>query len=240
MEKETNLSNADNPELELGSELGKKDVSKAEDLETEATPETVSGEEYFQKITGRDDIKSKADFEKHYEGLKSLVGDQKVAEMREKAEKYDALQKEIGEKADEFLGTEEGKKLTKDIAREAIEERVDKLEGEIKVERFLKTHPEAEPILDLVQAKADRDKISFEDSYTKVSSGEKFSLQELLSTKLEAEKAKEEEKSIGVESKARIGSTSSQEVAQLAKEVEETGNLTAKEKLVEKTLGLSE
>lgn len=236
MAEENKPLNSDNPELELGSELGKKDVSKAENLETKATPEEEA--EYYQKLTGREDIKSKADFEKHYQGLKSLVGDQKIAEMREKAEAYEKMQQEIEREADEFLESEEGKETAKEFAEEAIETRVSGLEDELKTERFLKTHPEAQSLIDLIKAKADRNEISLEEAYTKTFEGEQFSLKELLESKLEAEKAKAEEKSIGVESKSRIGPGSSAEISQLIEQVRKTDSAAAKQKLVEKILGL--
>jgi len=238
MAEETNLNSADSGGLELESSESKEDVSKAEGLESKATPEEEA--EYYQKLTGREDIKSKADFEKHYEGLKSLVGDQSIAEMRKKAEAYEKVQQEIEKEADEFLESEEGKETAKEFAEGAMETRVSTLEGELKTERFLKTHPEAQSLIGLVKAKADRNKISLEDAYTKTFEGEQFSLKELLGSKLEAEKAKEEEKSIGVESKSRMAAGSSAEISQLMEEVRKTDSATAKQKLVEKVLGLSE
>ena len=239
MENETNLSESDNREQKLSSGLGEENVSKQENLEAKPTPEG-SETEYYQKLTGRTDIKSKADFEKHYQGLKSLVGDQKIAEMREKAEAYEKFQQEINREADEFLESEEGKEVAKDFAEGAIEGRIGKLEDELITERFLKTHPEAQSIIGIIRAKADRTEVSLEDAYTKPSEGEQFSLQELLSSKLEAEKTKEEEKSIEVESKSRIATGGSAEISQLIENVRKTDSLAAKEKLVEKTLGLSE
>ena len=241
MEKETNLSKSDDPELELGSEPGKKDVSKPENLETgEAAPENPSEAEFFQKLTGREDIKSPEDFTKHYEGLKKLVGDQEVATMRKKAEEYDSLKKELGERADEFLGSEEGKEFLKDFVGKRIEERVSRLEGESKQERFLKAHPEAEPILDLVTARADKDEISLEEAYTRATEGKGFSIQDLVNSKLEAEKTKAEEKSIGVDSKSRMTPGESAELGQLIEGVEKSDTFEAKQKLVEKTLKLPE
>ena len=236
MEKETNLEPADSGDLELESSESEKDVSGSEDLEKK-TPEEA---EYYQKLTGRNDIKSKADFEKHYEGLKNLVGNQKTAEMRKKAEAYDKLQQDIGKEADEFLKSEEGKETAKDFAQEAMEERVGNLEDELKTERFFKTHPEAQSIIDLIKVKADRNEISFEDAYLKPSEGEKFSLQELLTSKLEAEKSREEEKSSSVESKSRMAPGMSAEISQLIDKVQKTDSLADKQKLVEKILGLSE
>jgi len=239
MENETNLSESDNREQKLSSGLGEENVSKQENLEAKPTPEG-SETEYYQKLTGRTDIKSKADFEKHYQGLKSLVGDQKIAEMREKAEAYEKFQQEINREADEFLESEEGKEVAKDFAEGAVEDRVGKLEDELKTERFLKTHPEAQSIIDLIKVKADRNEISFEDAYLKPSEGEKFSLQELLTSKLEAEKSREEEKSSSVESKSRMAPGMSAEISQLIDKVQKTDSLADKQKLVEKILGLSE
>lgn len=233
---ETNPYSADAEELELGASAGEEDVSKTDNLGTQLSAKQA---EYYQKLTGREDIKTKEDFEKHYEGLKSLVGDQKIAELRKKAEKYDALQAEIRKEADEFLKTPEGQAIEKEFAKEAMEDRISSLENEIKIQRFLKNYPEAEPIVDLVQAKASRNEVSLEEAYSKVFGDEKYSLQDLLRTKLEVEKSKAEEKSIGVESKSRIALNEQAELNQLVKEVQEKDTLEAKQKLVEKALGLS-
>lgn len=233
MEEEIKPS-TDNQELELGSGLG-EDVSKAEDLEAEPTSETVD----YKKLTGRDDIKTEKDFKKHYEGLKSLVGDQRLAELRTKAEKYDKLQVDIRKETDEFLVTEEGKEVAKGFAEEAIEGRVGNLENELKIERFLKTYPEAQSIVNLVRAKSDINEISLEKAYAESLANEKYSLKDLLSSKLEADKAKGEEKSSLVESKSRIASGMTAEVNKLVEEVQKTDSLDAKQKLVEKILELS-
>jgi len=234
MEEQTNKANSG--ALELEPSEGGVNVPTTES--SGATPSEEAAE-YYQKLTGREDIKSREDFEKHYEGMKSLVGDQKLAELRQKAEKYEALQAEIKKEADEFGKTPAGKEVAKDFAREAVEDRLSNLEDEIKTSRFLKNHPEAEPIADLIKAKALRNEVPLEDAYGKTFN-EKYSLQDLLATKLEVEKTKAEEKSIGVESKARTGSMSSQELAQLTEQVQKTDTLAAKQKLVEKVLGLSE
>lgn len=236
MEKDNKPSATDTKDSELKSLEKKEDVSKTETLESEKVDEA----EYYKKLTGREDIKSKEDFGKHYEGLKSLVGDQKVAEMRTKAEKFDILQKEINKEAEDFLGTEEGKKLTEEKKGEVIEERVSTLEDKTKKRDFLVSHPEAEPLMSLVKTKADRNEISLEDAFIKPLEGEKYSLKELLDSRLEVDKTKEEEKSIGVDSKQRSGVIASQEATQLVEKVEKSDSFEDKQKLVEKVLDIGE
>jgi hypothetical protein len=167
-----------------------------------------------------------------------LVGDQKLAELREKAEKYDKLQAEIDEEAEEFMKTPEGKKTVKELAKDAIEGRVDRLEEELKTERFLKNYPEAQPVVNLVKAKSLQNKISFEDAYAKPLGGEQYSLKDLLTSKLEVDKIKSEEVT-GVESKSRIATGDLAEINQLVEKVKREDSLEVKQKLVEKTLGLS-
>ena len=101
--EETNPKETNSGDLELESSEGTKDVSKTEDLEAQSSEEA----KYYQELTGREDIKSKEDFEKHYSGLKSLVGDQKVAEMREKAESFDKMIAEANKIVDEAEKTGE-------------------------------------------------------------------------------------------------------------------------------------
>ncbi len=224
----------DSGDLELESPESKIDVPKTEDLENQPSEE----EEYYKKITGREDIKSKADFEKHYEGMRSLVGDQKLAELRKKAEKYETLQTEINKDADEFAKTPEGEKTAKDFAEGVIEDRVNQLEEDLKMEKFFKGYPEAQPIINLVKAKSSQNKISFEDAYAKPLEGEKYSLKDLLASKLEVEKNKSEEIT-GIESKSRVSLGDSAEISQLVEKVQKEDTFEAKQKLVEKSLGLS-
>jgi len=207
---------------ELTPAEGTEDVSKADDLEA------PSDEDYYQKLTGREDVKSKEDFEKHYDGMKRLVGDQTIAEMRKKAEAYEKISK-----------TQKGEAV-KGASQDPVEGRVDRLEDELKVERFLKQFPEAQPILGSIRAKAKLNDLTFEEAYSKPLGDEKFSMQELITSKLEAEKAKDEEQSIGVKSKPRIAQGDQAEINQLTKQVQETDSIKAKENLVEKALRLSE
>lgn len=227
MENETNLK-ADAGDAVNTSSEKQEDVSQAKDLGAESPDEA-----FYKELTGREDIKSKEDFQKHYDGLKSLVGDQKVAEMRKKSESYDKLQGEVGKETDEFLKTPEGKQTLKEFASGAKEERLDKLEEEILSMRFLKKNPEVEPFMDLIKVTAQAKGISYEDAFEN-------HLKDLVATKLETEKTKAEEKSIGVESKAGVAPGNQAEVSQLIKAVEETDSNEAKQKLVEKTLGLSQ
>jgi len=219
-------------DLELESTEGEENVSKTEDLGTEST--SSEEVEYYKKLTGREDIKNKIDFEKHYEGLKKLVGNQAIAEMRKKAEAYEKSQQEIGREANEFIASEEGKETMKEFETGAVVERVEKLEEEILESRFLKKNPEVEPYLDLVKAVSIKEGgISYEEAYSKY-------LKDLIVSKLEVDKTKETERSIGVESKSRLTpAISSAEISQLVEQVKKTDSTEAKQKLVEKTLGLS-
>jgi len=220
--------NTDSGVSELKTSEGIKDVSKIEDLEAKTSEEA----KYYQELTGREDIKSKEDFEKHYEGLKKLVGDQKIAALREKAEAYETLQQEINKEADEFLETPEGQETIEEFTKEATTEEVYSIRDELDDMKFLKKNPEAEPFIDVIKAVAKEKEISKEEAY-------QSHLKDLITSKLEVEKSKTEERSIGVESKPRIAPGISADVSQLIEEVKKTDSLAAKQKLVEKVLGLS-
>jgi hypothetical protein len=216
--EENKPKEANSEGAELTPAEGTEDVSR--DKSSEASASEV---EYYQKLTGRNDIKSKEDFSKHYDGLKSLVGDQALAKMREKAEAYEKIQNAIEEKP-----KEQGEK--------SIDNRISTLEEELKTERFLKQFSEAEPIINSLKAKSKEYGISLQEAYTKPIGSEKFSMQDLLTTKLETEKTKSEEKSISVESKGRIAPEKSSKMSQLAETVRKTDSQIAKQDLVREYL----
>lgn len=215
-ENKPNVTDSEGSELKPAE--GTEDVSQLQGSEANA-----SEAEYYQKITGRDDIKSKGDFEKHYEGLKNLVGDQSIAEMRKKAEAFEKIQSAENNTKKGGDGNE-------------VEGRLNKLEDELKTERFLKQYPESNSIIGSVKAKAKEYGVSLEEAYAKPIGNEKFSIQDLLATKLEVDKAKAEEKSISVESKGRITSEKSNKISQLAEEVDKTDSERAKQDLVREYL----
>jgi len=229
MEEETNLNLTDAGDVDVASSVSQEDVSQADNLENKSPADES---DYYKRLTGRDDIKTREDFEKHYQGLKSLVGDQKIAELRRKAEEYEKLQAEISKEANEFLASEEGQEVLKDFTGSAIEEKVNQLEEEIMTSKFLKKNPAVEPFMDIIKSTAKAKGISYEEAYDGY-------LKDLINTKLEVDKAKSEEKSIAVESKQKTTFGNQAEFNQLIKAVRETDSEAAKQKLVEKFLKLS-
>ena len=167
---ETNLP-VTNPE-EL-SEGGNADVSSA-DLQTE---EALTLTE-LNALTNRT-FGSKTDALKHIEGLNKLVGDQKIAETRKKADNYDALNRKynalVGAYATENSMTVEeatqeiGKftssvKETETDASSRIDKELSSLKKEMALDKFLSKHPETKEYIDVIEAVADRKGISFEEA----------------------------------------------------------------------------
>jgi len=228
--EENKLSVSDSEELELGSAEGEENVSEATNLENSPSPaDTLSEAEYFQKLTGRKDIKTKEDFEKHYQNLKKLVGDQAIAELRKKAEAYDKLQQEIEKEADEFLASEEGQEFAKELEADVEKSEVADLKERLEAIEFLKKHPEAEPYLDVIRSFASYSGTSLEEAYEQ-------RLKDLIDSKLEAEKLKKEERNIGVESKPRLSSSKIAKLSQLVEQIKKAPTDDAKEALVREWL----
>ena len=223
MEKENKLSSSNSGDLELESSEGEENVSEAEDLET-----SEKEEEYYKKLTGREDIKGKEDFEKHYKELSSFVG-QNPKELKEKAEAFDQMIEDANKIVDEAEETGEIPPLEKEMPELA---EVSSLRDEFDDMKFLKKNPQAETFIDVIKAVAKEKGISREEAY-------QDNLKDLITTKLEADKTKEEEKSRVVESKTRVAPGMTAGVNKLIEEVQKTDSIDAKQKLVEKILELS-
>lgn len=199
---------------------GEEDVSKEANLEKSATPikEAVELEE-LKNITGRE-YKSKDDVIKHISELNKLVGDQAIAEARQKAQEYDRLKKE----AEELAGENEMPDQTP-----AEPSEIAKLREEFQTEQLLRKYPEAESILTTVKAISKAEGLSLKDAYEK-------HLKDIYAAKLESEKAKDQERNISVTSKQRISSSKQGRIAEAAKQALESQTDEAKQNLVKEVL----
>lgn len=212
-----------NPE---GSELkpaeGTEDVSKAKDLEAGAQPSEELTLEEINKITGRE-FKNREEFEKHYKELSSFVG-QNPQELKEKAEAFDKMIEDANKIVDEAESTGELEKIEVPSEIEEVKRKIEEME-------LSKSYPEAEKVKETIYSIAQAEGISLKEAYEK-------HLKDLVTSKLEVEKSKAEEIT-GIESKSRIAPGESAEISQLIDKVQKTDSLEAKQKLVEKILGLS-
>lgn len=172
MDPETNLQTADSTDTFAE---GDADVTgNTADLPKE---EALTLEE-LNTLTNRT-FGTKAEALKHIEGLNKLVGDQRIAESRKKADNYDALNrkyntlveayanensmtvdeatKEIGE----YIGSV---KETETDASSRVDKELASLKKEITLDRFLSKHPETKDFIDVIEAVADKKGISFEEA----------------------------------------------------------------------------
>lgn len=212
-------------EWELDSSEGEGDVTPSEDLE--ATNPSGEEEEILSKvkeITGRE-FKNLQDFQKHYKNLVSLVGDQKIAELRKKAEAYEKLQQEIDKEAEEFINSEEGQEFLKEYQPSEVEE----LKRKVEEIELTKVHPEAEKFLNVIYPIAESQGITLKEAYEDY-------LKDLVASKLEMEKAKNEERSISVEPKGRISSQKASRISELVEKIRKTDSDSAKQALVREFL----
>lgn len=215
MANEIKPNSADSEERELGSAEGEEDVSEPKEGLEEAIPSEEG--EYYKKLTGREDIETKEDFEKHYRGLISLVG-QNPQELKEKAEAFDKIIEDANKIIDEAEATGELEKIE-------IPDEITELKRKVEETELLRSYPEIEKFIPTISSIADAEGISLKEAYEK-------RLKDLVISKLELEKAKEQEKSISVESKARISSTKAQTIEALVDRVIKEGTDEAKEALV--------
>ena len=188
--------------------------------------ESKKSEEYYKELTGRNDIKTKEDFDKHYEGLKNLVGDQKIVEIRKKAEAHDKMLKDAGEDIDKFTKTDDGKKVIEGVKEDEKKDEIKGMKAQMAEERFIRKHPELESYVELVQAVAGEKGLDLESAY-------KNHLEDLIASKIESDKSKNDEKNSSVNSKSRLSSSKGRNLEQLSKDALEHPSDDTQHKLVE-------
>lgn len=226
---ETNPSTANPEESVDNSAEGGEDVSEDKNLEAEST--TDQGTEVEEKInkvneiTGRD-FKTWEEFQEHYKNLNSLVGDEKIVEIRKKATDYDKITKQAGEDVNKFIETDDGKKVVAEVKEDAKEDRMKEIEETLEEERFLRKNEGLEQYVENIRSVARDKNISLQEAYDN-------HLKELIASKLESDKTKKEEHSIGVESKSRLSSSKGKNLEQLSKDALEKPSDETHEKLVE-------
>lgn len=216
MEKNKPLD-TDSGDLELESAEGDKDVSEADKLEEKAdtSEEGAKTLEYFKKLTGRD-FKSAEDFEKHYKELSTFVG-QNPKELKEKAEAFDKL-------------IEDANKTVKEAEKEGdVTPEISQLKTKVSEMELERHYPEATKHLGILQPLAENLGITLKEAYEN-------HLKDLVTSKIEADKTKEQEKSISVESKGRISSDKSAKISQLVEDVSKTDSEKSKQDLVREYL----
>lgn len=207
----------DSEELNVGSAEGNKDVSEAKKLEVKANTleEGAKKLEYFKKLTGRE-FKSDEDFEKHYKELSSFVG-KNPQELKEKAEAFDKL-------------IEDANKTVKEAEKEGdVSPEISQLKTKVSEMELERHYPEAIKHLGILQPLSEKLGITLKEAYEN-------HLRDLVTSKIEADKTKEQEKSISVESKGRITSDKSAKISQLVEGVSKTDSEKLKQDLVREYL----
>jgi hypothetical protein len=215
MANETNLSSTNSEELELDSPEGEEDVSTDETNGGESTnaSEKEIDMEKIEKVTGRK-FKDLGDFEKHYKELSSFVG-KNPKELKEKAESFDKIM------ADANHAIKESKEGKSDLN----ENEVSQLKKKVEEMEFIRDYPESKTHLDIISSFAKGKNISLKEAY-------EDHLKDLISSKSESEKAKEQEQFIGVESKGRLSQGRSVKINEIAQRVIKSNSDEAKEDLV--------
>jgi hypothetical protein len=211
MEEQTFKS--DSEELELGSAEGVKDVQDGLDNSSARegkTQEELSLEE-LSKLTGRE-FKDKEDFQKHYKELSSFVG-KNPRELEEKARAYD---QRIAE-TKQTLSTAKSDGASNDEIR-SLRLKIEEME-------LLKDNPEASKILPTIKSLADSRGVSLKEAF-------EGDLKDMFLSKLEAEKQKQEEQNVSIESKSRISSSKASKLNSLASQVKTSDSDEVKEALV--------
>lgn len=139
----------DNKPNETNGDVG--NLETLNEVLAESGQEDVGGEdasapnlEEINRITGRN-FNSLEDFEKHYNNLNSLVGDQKRVENEKKAKELESLKSQNSPE---------------------LQERLDRLEAIIAEKDFIRENPTAEKALDLVKAVAKAKGVSLEEAWT--------------------------------------------------------------------------
>lgn len=136
----TDVTNPDATDTSELDDIFEDDVQEegAEDVKGKSEVENLTLEE-LNKVSGRK-FESKADYLKHYAGLKSLVGNQELAKERKKKEvkedTSDAVSRELAD-------------LKKDLAKKD----------------FLLETPTAKEYLDIVEAYAEKNNLSLSEAW---------------------------------------------------------------------------
>ena len=203
--------NPDSEGQELSPAEGEKDVQ--ENLDSE--PEEESLVKKLSDITGRE-FKDEEDFKKHYKELSSFVG-KNPKELEEKAKLYD---EQLTKSKDKLEKAQSGGSSTEEI--QVLKDKIEEME-------LLKDYPESSKILNTIRDVANSRKVTLKEAF-------ESDLQDLLKSKLEAEKRQEEERNSSVESKSRVSSSKANKITSLAEQVKTSGSDEDKEALVKEFL----
>lgn len=186
MSDENKPSASDTGSVGAANAVGVEDVQSqtGSDQDASTSADSLTKAE-IEQILGRS-FENKTEALKTLEGMKSLVGDQAVADARKKADTYNALVKSVAQQlnsseeyADLYLqgkvpdadtgalvsGSTEHTEYKDPVARAQVLQ----LQEELQKERLLKKYPEAENVLGEVVDLAKARKISLLDAYEKSS-----------------------------------------------------------------------
>ena len=168
------------------------------------------------------EFKSKEEYFKHYENLQSFSGSDEAQELRLKAKQYDELIKNAGDvekllekKPEKPVTTKENTKIPEMIDEmiSPMNEQLKELREKLDVAEFLKKFPEAETHLDTIKAVAFKQEKSMGEVYD--GSG----LQTLINDSKDLQKAKDQEKDLGVKPTGRLAPTQNRKVSDLVKQL---------------------
>lgn len=123
-------------------------------LETpvEEKPKTDDVLDFMKNISGRD-FKDREDLEKHYKNLASYVGSKSLQEYKTKSEQYDKLMAEA-DAVSKALNPEQSVVTPQPVEDplKGVKQEVEKLREEMQTDKFVKSNPDAEPVLDIIKA----------------------------------------------------------------------------------------
>lgn len=221
--QETNQESTNPEEQDVSSPEGENDVSTDQGGETGSGDSSESKQKpvdlgYIKKVTGRE-FKSVEDFEKHYKELSSFVG-KNPKELKDKADSFDRIMTEANAAV---KSAENGEKTN------LQDSEVSQLKAKVQEMEFLGKHPEAKNSLELIASVAKGKGVSLEEAY-------ESGLKDLITSKSESEKAKEQEQFVGVESKSRISQGKANKINELAQKVVKSDSVEDKEALVREFL----
>ena len=226
----TKPNSTDVSDDELESEAGDKDGDTTNQSD-ETSKSSAVDLSRINELAGRE-FKSVNDFEKHYQELKSFVGDQKVKEYRSKAENFDKIVSTYAE--DNSLSSEEAiEELTALTANSKIGDNsssnsnmnselkeIRELKKQLELKDLVSKHPEAESVLDIVKELANSQGKSAEDMYK---SSEQ--IQSLAKAKYEADSRAK--KNSVVETNSRLSVGTAKELSIIGKRLEKARSKNA-------------
>jgi len=218
-ELEDEISEASKKLLEPEEDKTEEKTDDSTEETTEDVKKTELDVDAVNKMTGRE-FKTIEEFTEHYKNLSSFVGSN-PEENKKKAEEYDKLMTDsakieqdikkddvIDDKKDETPLTEDNKQILSNQ-----QEEITKIREELSKERFLRDHPEANSVVDIVETMSKQHGKDLEETY-KV-----LDLESLLNSKKELEEVKSEDKGLGVKSKSRLTPSRDQKISDLVRQL---------------------